>query len=664
MGWDSNSSWGETGQKTWDDKKEDASWGDGWAKQEWDSKDWNSKQDETGAASASEPWSQTAAPQESAAADSWSQAAAPQESQAADPWAAASGQDPWSSTDAAKDSGASWHNMASSDTWNTAAATTTPSGKAYWDAQEEYKQYGTLPARQDWEQDQDDQNLFQERLGNQGLDFSRYDSVPIEVSGDKSDAIPILDSFEAMYRDFKECIPEALEANVRRCNYDKPTPVQKYAIPVGLVGRDVMCCAQTGSGKTAAFLFPVIGRMMAGLGDPVGGLTAPFEGVCQPDTLILTPTRELCIQIHEEALKFCHRTPYRCEKVYGGAPTKEQMKELAKGADVLVATPGRLNDFIGRGVLGMEKVAVLVLDEADRMLDMGFEKQIREITEEHGMPKNDCRQTMMFSATFPDACQKMAQDFLYNYIWIGVGIIGGAVDTVQQQLRKVTPKQKFEVLFEVLDDFYANKKDKERVLVFVNAKDQARWLDEQLHEKNYDTGALHGDLEQYDREKNLKRFRSGEIDVLIATDVAARGLDIEHVGLVVNYDMPQETDTYIHRIGRTGRIGHEGRAITFIACDENGTCVEKVEVLKSLQGIMQDAKSVAPDWLDPLVEAASQGSWASGNNNWKDSWGGRDARKEWSKDGDKKSTWDDDKKEGSSTWDNWSKGADDSKQSW
>eukprot|EP00930_Biecheleria_cincta_P011993 TRINITY_DN11523_c0_g1_i2.p1 TRINITY_DN11523_c0_g1~~TRINITY_DN11523_c0_g1_i2.p1 ORF type:complete len:639 (+),score=141.79 TRINITY_DN11523_c0_g1_i2:42-1958(+) len=637
MGWDDSNNWGETGQ-SWGEAKDD-----GWASQ-----DWNSKQGDSGQATASDPWSQADAPQESApAADPWSQAAAPQESQAAaaaDPWAAASGQDPWASSNSAEkqESGASWHNMASSDSWNTAApASAPPSGKAYWDAQEEYKSYGTLPGKPVWEQDQDDQNLFKERLGNQGLDFSRYDSVPVEVSGDKSDAIPALDSFEAMYASFKDAIPEALVANVRRCNYDKPTPVQKYAIPVGLCGRDVMCCAQTGSGKTAAFLFPVIGRMMLGLSNPVGGLTEPFAGVCQPDTLILTPTRELCIQ--------------------------EQMRDLAKGTDVLVATPGRLSDFIGRGILGVENVVVLVLDEADRMLDMGFEKQIREITEEHRMPKNDSRQTMMFSATFPDACQKMAQDFLYNYIWIGVGIIGGAVDTVQQELRKVTPKQKFEVLFEVLDDFYDKRKDKERVLVFVNAKDTARWLDEQLHEKNYDTGALHGDLQQNERETNLKRFRAGDIDVMIATDVAARGLDIEHVGLVVNYDMPQQTDTYIHRIGRTGRIGHEGRAITFIACDEYGTCVEQVEVLKSLQGIMQAAKSTVPDWLDPLVEAASQGSWASGNN-WKDSWGGRDARPQWSKEKDGgSSSWGDDKKSNgndNSSWDNWSKGADKSNQSW
>merc|ERR1719326_795143 len=151
-----------------------------------------------------------------------------------------------------------------------------------------------------------------------------------------------------MYTEFKDCIPDALVENVRRCKYDKPTPVQKYAIPVGLVGRDVMCCAQTGSGKTAAFLIPVIGRMMKNHQNPIGVQKVPFEGQCDPDTLIITPTRELCIQIYEESLKFCHRTPYRVVQLYGGSPTKDQMWECAKGCDLMVSTPGRLMDFIDR----------------------------------------------------------------------------------------------------------------------------------------------------------------------------------------------------------------------------------------------------------------------------------------------------------------------------
>jgi len=251
---------------------------------------------------------------------------------------------------------------------------------------------------------------------------------------------------------------------------------------------------------------------------------------------------------------------------------------------------GRLQDFCNRGIVSVEKVAILVLDEADRMLDMGFEKQIREIVCDHGMLATENRQTLMFSATFPDECQQMAQDFLFDYIWIGVGIIGGAVNTVQQSLVKVEPREKYEVLIHKLDEFYENRENKGRCLIFVNAKDTAKWLDEQLYNKSIDTGALHGNLTQEERERNLNRFRSGEIDVMVATDVAARGLDIDNVSHVINYDFPQDIDTYVHRIGRTGRIGNKGEAITFIACDGGlNSTVENVDVLRKLIPRMQGA---------------------------------------------------------------------------
>jgi superfamily II DNA/RNA helicase len=259
---------------------------------------------------------------------------------------------------------------------------------------------------------------------------------------------------------------------------------------------------------------------------------------------------------------------------------------------------------------------------------MGFEPQIREIVEKHGMPTKENRQTMMFSATFPEQCQKLAQDYLYNYIWIGVGIVGGAVDTVDQSLVKVTTKDKYQKLVETVDRFFKEKrngastgKDQPRALVFCNAKDTAKWLDEQLYELKIDTGALHGNLTQQERETNLSRFRDGKIDVMIATDVAARGLDIENVALVINYDMPSEIDSYIHRIGRTGRIGNRGEAITFISCDDSDLCLENVETLKSLLQVMRDAKCQLPDWLEGLIETTSA---AKTGGSWK--WGGKDVR--------------------------------------
>jgi len=223
----------------------------------------------------------------------------------------------------------------------------------------------------------------------------------------------------------------------------------------------------------------------------------------------------------------------------------------------------------------------------------------------------------------------MAQDFLWDYIWIGVGIVGGAVTTVTQTLQKVQPTQKYEKLIEILDQFYSNRQQDSRCLVFVNAKDTAKWLDEQLYDKNYDTGALHGNLDQSEREANLKKFRQGHIDVMVATDVAARGLDIEKVDLIVNYDMPNEVATYVHRIGRSGRIGNRGAAVTFIAVDDNDKAFENVDILEKLLTIMKDAGSAIPDWLEEQLQ--NKDSWGDnkGDKGGKDawsSWGGKDMR--------------------------------------
>eukprot|EP00927_Polykrikos_kofoidii_P024765 TRINITY_DN22430_c0_g1_i2.p1 TRINITY_DN22430_c0_g1~~TRINITY_DN22430_c0_g1_i2.p1 ORF type:complete len:721 (-),score=128.18 TRINITY_DN22430_c0_g1_i2:241-2403(-) len=553
--------------------------------------------------------------------------------------------------------------------WGTTTAdawSDTPPAHDFWNAQTWNKENGVLSRKEEWELARDDEALFVERLGSSaGLDFARYESISVNVSGSNAEACPKCASFEEMYEMFQDIMPVALMDNVRRCKYVLPTPVQKYAIPVGLVGRDVMCSAQTGSGKTAAFLIPVIGRMMQSrsesAGEPVGALTVPFEGKCRPHTLVLTPTRELCVQIYEEAQKFCHRTPYIPAVLYGGSKPKGQLEVIAKGCDVMVATPGRLDDFIKRGVVSVEGVSVLVLDEADRMLDMGFEPQVRSIVEKHGMPGQELRQTMMFSATFPERIQHLAQEYLYDYIWIGVGIIGGAVDTVDQQLIQVAPAEKFSKLIEVLDQFFstrddlANKEFKPRAMIFVNAKNTAKFLDEKLFELKIDTGALHGDLDQTERETNLLRFRQGKIDVMVATDVAARGIDVEGVALVINYDMPQEIDTYIHRVGRTGRIGNRGQALTFISCDENGACLEGANVLKGLVQVMTDANSTLPGWLEGLIEQAN----ASGRE-----WGGTDVRGgstqryQWTAGGDEK--------EGSGDgWANWkSKDQDQADQQW
>jgi len=599
------------------DTKDKANADDAWAAKAdaWTAADTNgtAKADDAWAVKA-DSWSAAETNETTKAGDSWTAAATNGTETAAEPWGASNG---WG--DKAADS------YGDANGWDQGAKK--PDGKGFWEAQQWNIQSGVLSKKEDWEVDQDDTLLFKERLGSSaGLDFNKYDSVPVDISGSKAALIPVVQTFEELYQEFKECIPQELSNNVRRCQYSKPTPVQKYAIPVGLVGRDVMCCAQTGSGKTAAYLMPIIGRMMKIHANPTGGLAEPFEGKCCPDTLVLSPTRELAIQIYEEALKFCHRTTYRVCRIYGGEKPAIQLPEISKGCDLMVATPGRLQDFIERGVVGVDKVFVLVLDEADRMLDMGFEPQVRDIVCNNGMPDKEGRQTMMFSATFAEECQKMAQDFLYDYIWIGVGVVGGAVDTVEQTLEQVEPKDKYTKLVEVLDQWFASREKEERCLIFVNAKDTAKWLDEQLYAKHIDTGALHGNLDQQEREKNLRRFRDGEIDVMVATDVAARGLDIEKVTVVVNYDMPTNIDSYVHRIGRTGRIGNKGRAVTFIAVDEKGMTCENLDELKQLLRIMQDAKCAIPDWLSGLIESGA--SFGADKHSY-GKWGGKDMRGAW-----------------------------------
>eukprot|EP00929_Paragymnodinium_shiwhaense_P123125 TRINITY_DN9661_c2_g1_i1.p1 TRINITY_DN9661_c2_g1~~TRINITY_DN9661_c2_g1_i1.p1 ORF type:complete len:1041 (+),score=311.89 TRINITY_DN9661_c2_g1_i1:77-3199(+) len=607
--------WNKKQDDSWNDWKKEEGGGDGAAE------DAAEKKDETWG-----NWNNNESNADAAAADNsnwdWNKSSTAAADGAAD--------DAWNSW-GKKDNKGSWaadaHGQAAVDAWNSQ-----PAGPStgFWQAQEWSKSENTLARKAEWELEKLDLELFQARLGDlAGKSFERYDNVPVDVSGQGSSDIPVSKTFEDIFNIFHDRIPQGLSDNIRRCRYEKPTPVQKYSIPVGLSGRDVMCCAQTGSGKTCAYLVPVIGRMMAGDREGVGSLDVPFEGAIKPEALILGPTRELCIQIHEEAQKFCHRTPYVPQIVYGGKSTKEQMQEIASGCDVLTATPMRLTDFVGRGIIDLSSVHILVLDEADRMLDMGFEPQVTEIVESHNMPDKENRQTLMFSATFPEKCQQLAMKFLNDYIWVGVGIIGGAVETVEQELVQVKPSEKWDKLLESLDNFYLARGDDRctaapKALIFVNSKGTAKFLDEKLWECKYDTGALHGDLTQEQREDNLNKFRDGKIDVLTATDVAARGLDIQSVDLVINFDMPTEIDSYIHRIGRTGRIGNTGKALTFIAVDEHtDVCIEHHDTITSLVNVIANAKGVVPEWLSGYVAAGPQ-AYKRASNDWM--WGGKDVR--------------------------------------
>ena len=462
--------------------------------------------------------------------------------------------------------------------------------------------------------------LFRENHGNVGIAFDKYDDIPVERTGNDVEDIPVLNSFAEIFDIF--AMPEFVQRNVALLKYSRPTPVQKYALATGLVGRDMAVCSQTGSGKSASFLMPTVSILDSSLG--LENAKETYIGAASPRAVILAPTRELCSQIFNEALKFTHRSDFRVIQIYGGVDAKAQLTQLTRGVDILVATPGRLIDFIDRGVMSMSKVQILVLDEADRMLDMGFEPQIRTIVEQRDMPSQ--RQTMMFSATFPKEIQQLASDFLYNYVWVCVGRVGGAAETVEQQLKQVKEAEKPDALLSILRDH-----PDDLTLVFVARKRTASWLCQYMWRNQIkDTAEIHGDLSQSERERSLSMFRSRKCRILVATDVAARGLDIPCVNLVINYDLPMNIDDYVHRIGRTGRIGHQGKAIGFYVSAKDDPVNNSGNILKELVELLENtAASTVPEFLqeeynDKYNRQTQQTRRMPGRPNY--SFGGRDYR--------------------------------------
>nr|XP_057941848.1 probable ATP-dependent RNA helicase DDX4 isoform X2 [Doryrhamphus excisus]XP_057941849.1 probable ATP-dependent RNA helicase DDX4 isoform X2 [Doryrhamphus excisus]XP_057941850.1 probable ATP-dependent RNA helicase DDX4 isoform X2 [Doryrhamphus excisus]XP_057941851.1 probable ATP-dependent RNA helicase DDX4 isoform X2 [Doryrhamphus excisus] len=416
----------------------------------------------------------------------------------------------------------------------------------------------------------------------QGINFDKYDDIMVDVSG--SNAPPAIMTFD------EAAFCESLRKNVSKSGYSKPTPVQKHGIPIISAGRDLMACAQTGSGKTAAFLLPILQQLMAD-----GVAASSFSELQEPEAIIVAPTRELINQIYLEARKFAYGTCVRPVVVYGGVNTGFQFKEIYKGCNILCGTPGRLLDVIGRGKIGLSKLRYLVLDEADRMLDMGFEPDMRRLVGSPGMPTKENRQTLLFSATFPEDIQRLAADFLkVDYLFLAVGVVGGACSDVEQTFLQVTKFSKREQLLDLL-----KTTGMERTMVFVGTKRQADFIATFLCQEKVPTTSIHGDREQREREQALTDFRTGKCPVLVATSVAARGLDIPDVQHVVNFDLPNNIDEYVHRIGRTGRCGNIGRAVSFYDSDADG------QLAGSLVKILSKAQQEVPSWLE---ESAFSGS--------------------------------------------------------
>eukprot|EP01090_Pellita_catalonica_P020801 TRINITY_DN75_c0_g1_i1.p1 TRINITY_DN75_c0_g1~~TRINITY_DN75_c0_g1_i1.p1 ORF type:complete len:622 (-),score=120.37 TRINITY_DN75_c0_g1_i1:119-1984(-) len=439
---------------------------------------------------------------------------------------------------------------------------------------------------------------------NTGINFDSYDDIPVEATGE--DIPDALETFE------EAKLISLVMDNIKRAKYEKPTPVQKNAIPYIIAGRDVMACAQTGSGKTAAFLLPMISGLYK---------DAPPEKVprgrgrrkAYPASLIIAPTRELAKQIHKETIKFSYKTGMHAVCVYGGADFHSQVRELERGCEILIATPGRLVDMIERGRISVERVRYLTLDEADRMLDMGFEPQIRRIVEEEGMPDIDGRLTMMFSATWPSDIQRLAADFLDNYIFLRVGRVNSTTDFICQKVIPVEEHAKEETLLELLQTV------KGLTLVFVETKRSADMLDNSLYDRGFPSTSIHGDRSQREREAALLSFKRGKTPILVATDVAARGLDIPNVLHVINYDMPNNIESYIHRIGRTGRAGNSGLATAFVN-QGNGN------VIPDLLVALRDHDQEVPGWLEDLERTSRYGNKGRGGYRGK-KFGGRDFRR-------------------------------------
>ncbi|GAB2266850.1 DEAD-box ATP-dependent RNA helicase 37 [Dionaea muscipula] len=447
---------------------------------------------------------------------------------------------------------------------------------------------------------------------NTSINFDAYEDIPVETSGEN--VPPPVGTFAEID------LGKELNANIRRCKYVKPTPVQRYTIPISLAGRDLMACAQTGSGKTAAFCFPIISGIMKEPPQRQRG-----GRVVHPLALILSPTRELSMQIHEEARKFAYLTGVRVVVVYGGAPINQQIRELERGVDILVATPGRLVDLVERARVSLKNIRYLALDEADRMLDMGFEPQIRRIVDNSEMPPRGIRQTMLFSATFPKEIQRLASDFLSNYIFLTVGRVGSSTDLIVQRVEYVHDCDKRSYLMDLI---HAQRSDgvhgkQNLTLVFVETKKGADALEHFLSINGFPATSIHGDRTQQERELALRSFKSGNTPILVATDVAARGLDIPHVAHVINFDLPNDIDDYVHRIGRTGRAGKTGLATAFF---NEGS----MSLARPLADLMLESNQEVPDWL---IRFASRATFGGGRNRRTGGGGGRFGGRDFRKDG-------------------------------
>jgi ATP-dependent RNA helicase DeaD len=347
-------------------------------------------------------------------------------------------------------------------------------------------------------------------------------------------------------------------AALTRAAYLEPTPIQAAFIPVALSGRDVIGQAQTGTGKTAAFLLPFLDRWDGGNG---------------PQALVLAPTRELVVQVSEEARKLTPNRQCRAVPIYGGQRFRQQLGEMRKGFAIAVGSPGRVLDHLWRGTLSLEQIRYLVLDEADRMLDIGFRPDIEKILRR--CPRQ--RQTLLLSATLPPPVLRLAQRYLTNPVHINLSPKKLTVENIRQSYITVDAERKFDLLLRVME-----RENPRQCIIFCQRKRFAEALYQQLREKRKCVAAMHGDLPQILRNRIMQAFRDGKITYLVATDVVGRGIDVTNISHIINYDLPEDPENYVHRIGRTGRMGANGIAIAFVT-REQGMELTAIESFINMQ---------------------------------------------------------------------------------
>lgn len=397
--------------------------------------------------------------------------------------------------------------------------------------------------------------------------------VFLDKRGQIVNTVSMIDNFIALG------LSEKTLAAVNKLGYESPTPVQAQSIPLILSGRDVAAIAQTGTGKTAAFLLPIMDRLQK--------KSKPR----QPSCLIVTPTRELAAQIDSCATSIARKTHHRILTVVGGVGYGPQVEGLKRGVDIVVATPGRLMDLVDRNAVNLASVDVLVLDEADRMCDMGFWPVIKKIA---GMTMHR-KQTLLFSATLDKAIVDKAMPLLNKPQFVEVAHKGDTADLVEQLIMPVGHTQKSDLLSALLKE-----KSPKRVIVFTRTKHRADACARRLSQQGFSTNAIHSNRSQSQRSRALSDFAKGKIDVLVATDVLARGIDVSDVNYVLNFDVPLNPDDYVHRIGRTGRAGESGHAITFVSPDEINNLrdiehfLDSVIPVYELEGFSYDSPRIVP----------------------------------------------------------------------